>query len=242
MSSNRPEISIVVLCYKSHKFAEIFYKRVKTVLEKNKLNYEIILVGNFRPASYDITPNVITNIAVKDNKVKAIIRPKLKSTDNMGWDMRMGLALSKGGVVGVIDGDGQMIPGDIPKLYFKLVNEGLDLCKSKRVVREDGLYRIIVSFFFNLTMKIMFPGIRSDINGKPKLFTRKTLNLLKLSSDDWFIDAEIMIKARKLKLKIGEIKTSFRKNPERKSFIAFRENFEFIKNIFKWRIIEFKNN
>jgi hypothetical protein len=65
---------------------------------------------------------------------------------------------------------------------------------------------------------------------------------LRLESNDWFVDAEIMIKARRYKFKIGEIETNFNKNPKRQSFISFKANVEFIKNILTWRIKEFKHD
>ena len=89
-------------------------------------------------------------------------------------------------------------------------------------------------------MQILFPGIVShDINGKPKIFTRNAYDKLKLVSDDWFIDAEIMIKARRYHFKIGEVETKFHKNSERPSFISLKANIEFLKNIVVWRIKEF---
>ena len=60
-----------------------------------------------------------------------------------------------------------------------------------------------------------------------------------LASDDWFLDAEIIIKARRLKLKIGEVPTKFYKCEYRKSYVNWRAIFEFIKNLFFARIKEF---
>ena len=42
---------------------------------------------------------------------------------------------------------------------------------------------------------------------------------MNLLSDDWFIDAEIMIQARRLKLNHPEIATQFKKPDSQKSFI-----------------------
>jgi hypothetical protein len=88
-------------------------------------------------------------------------------------------------------------------------------------------------------MKILFPGIIStDINGKPKIFTRDALDKLDLESNDWFIDGEIMIKARRYDFKVGEINTSFYVNPKTTSSISFRSNLEFLKNILLWKFRE----
>ena len=235
-----PEISVVILCYKSGQFARIFYKRVSDVLAKNNLDYEIVLVGNYRPNTGDKTPEVIKEIASSNPRVKAVIKEKTCPEEAMGWDMRSGLEVANGKTITVIDGDGQMPPEDIPRLFRTMKEKGLDLCKAVRKSRGDGLYRKFISRAFNLIMRILFFGIEGDINGKPKLFTRAVYDKLKLESNDWFIDAEIMIKVRKMNIRIGTIMTDFHKNPERQSFISFKANFEFVKNIIRWRIKEFK--
>src|SRR5688572_24774475 len=225
MKRTKPELSVVILCYKSGEFAKVFSRKVIDALNRGKLNYEIILVANSWPGSGDITPRVVKEIVSSSKRVKGVYKLKKKPYHNMGWDMKHGLAASSGETVAIIDGDGQISARDILKIYKKLKKEKLDLCKIKRISRKDGIYRQTISHIYNMLMFILFPGIKSDVNGKPKVFTQDVYKKLKLSSNDWFIDAEIMIKARRLKLKVGEINGGFRKNPERKSFITFAENF-----------------
>lgn len=235
--SKIPEISVVILCYRAGDYAKVFYKEVIDVLQKAGLDYELVLVGNFRPNTDDNTPDVLRKIKNDDYHVKTVIKEKKNSKQAMSWDMRSGLKAADGKTIAIIDGDGQMPPQDIPRLYKKLIDDNLDICKGKRVSRQDGLYRKFVSKTYNTIMKILFPGIAGgDINGKPKIITRKTYNSLLLESNDWFIDAEIMIKAKELGLKVGEVDVEFRENKERKSFISFNANFEFIKNIIIWKL------
>ena len=107
--------------------------------------------------------------------------------------------------------------------------------------RKDGLDRKFISMVFNAVMHLLFPGIVSnDINGKPKIFTRYAYSKMKLESNDWFIDAEIMIQARRLNFRIGEMEVEFHENPKRRSFISFKANLEFIKNIITYRLKEFQ--
>ena len=237
-----PQISVVILCYRSGEFARTFYQNMVDVLKKTNLDYEIILVGNHLEGSPDTTPTVITDIARSHDLTKTVIKIKPDREHAMGWDMRCGLEATTGDVVTVIDGDGQMPPEDIPRLYETLTSKHLDMSKARRITRGDGLYRKSISLIFNTIMRVLFPGIlTTDINGKPKMFTRVAFERLKLESNDWFIDAEIMIKAARLGLTIGEIETEFHKNPGRPSFISFNANIEFLKNIIVWRIKEFRN-
>jgi len=236
-----PEISVVILCYRSGDFAKIFYNKVSEVLRRNNLDYEIVLVGNYRPETNDDTPEIIKEISNSDSRVRTVIKEKLKPEEAMGWDMRSGFEAAVGKTILVIDGDGQMPPEDIPRLYNKLVKERLDLCKGRRISRGDGPYRKFISMVFNAVMHLLFPGIVSnDINGKPKIFTRYAYSKMKLESNDWFIDAEIMIQARRLNFRIGEMEVEFHENPKRRSFISFKANLEFIKNIITYRLKEFQ--
>jgi hypothetical protein len=78
-----------------------------------------------------------------------------------------------------------------------------------------------------------------DVNAKPKMFTRRVYEQLELTSDDWFIDAEIMIKARRFVWKVAEVPTVFYKNLQRQSYVRFGAVFEFIKNLAGARLQEF---
>lgn len=70
--------------------------------------------------------------------------------------------------------------------------------------------------------------------------TREAYKKLKLISDDWFIDAEVMIQARRFAFKIGEIPTVFEENIERHSFVKISTILEFIKNLVCYRLREFR--
>ncbi len=239
MSSNPlPEISVVILCYRTGVFAKSFYKKVVEILSANNLDYEIVLVGNYKPNSGDATPQIVNELCSNNPRTTCVVKEKLNPKQAMGWDMNSGLSVARGESITVIDGDGQMDPQDIPLLFKTLNEKKLDICKARRISRGDGPYRKFISSTFNWIMKLLFPGITSDVNGKPKILTKDAYMKMNLESLDWFIDAEMMIKARRLGLTVGDIETDFYKNPERKSFVSFKANFEFLGNIVYWRIKE----
>jgi len=238
---NLPQISVVILCYRAGNFAKVFHQKVAEILKREIPDYEIVLVGNFWPNTSDITPVVVETLAKEKERTIAVIKEKKNKKEAMGFDLRSGLGIATGETIAFIDGDGQMDPEDIPTLYKKLRNGNFDICKAKRISRADGFYRNFISTIFNSLMQLLFPGIISnDINGKPKIFTREAYRKLNLVSDDWFIDAEIMIKVRRYKFKGGEMETKFHENKARQSFISLAANIEFLKNILVWRIKEFQ--
>jgi len=234
-----PDISIVVLCYKTGKKIKSFVANIIQELESNNiLNYELVLVGNYNTGTDDETPRIVAEIASNNKK---IIYTAQEKTGMMGWDMRSGLDRARGNYITFIDGDGQMPVSDIIRVYKKIKTENLDLVTTYRTTRGDGLWRKSISFCYNIIFSILFPGINSrDINSKPKIFSRDVYNKLDLFSNDWFIDAEIMIQVRRLRLNVAEIPTTFREIIDRKSFVRVPVIFEFIKNLIIFRIREWK--
>lgn len=239
-NSKIPEISVVVLCYRAGESICQFVKELIEVMsDKFNDNYELILVGNYQKDSDDVTPRIVREIADNCENVTAITKPK---EGMMGWDMRSGLSTSRGKNIAVIDGDNQMPIQDLIRVYDVLVGGNLDLAKTYRVERGDEPWRKLISFFYNLIFKVLFPGLHSrDINSKPKIITRQAYEKMNLVSDDWFIDAEMMIQARRLNFKIGEVSTLFRGlGGRRRSFVRLAAILEFIKNLVVFRIKEFK--
>ena len=153
----------------------------------------------------------------------------------MGWDMRMGLDAARGTYIGVIDGDGQFPPESIVACLLKCELEDLDLTKTYRVIRDDGLYRRVISMVYNGIFSLLFGFKVRDINSKPKIIRRDKYELLHLQSDDWFADAEIVIRARELGLKIGETPVHFSLNDNRGSFVKPKAILEFTSNLLKYR-------
>ncbi|MBT5028993.1 MAG: glycosyltransferase family 2 protein [Nitrospina sp.] len=233
----RPDISVVVLAYRSASTIEGFVDSLVDSLQAAKIDWEIILVGNYLAGTGDQTPEVVRKIADADPRIKFVAEVK---QGMMGWDMKSGLEAATGNNLAVIDGDGQMPCADVIRVYSLMVDNGYDLAKTVRVVRSDGFYRLIISRVYNILFKCLFPGINArDMNSKPKIMTREFYQNLNLQSDDWFIDAEIMIKARSLKMKIGEIETTFHSIDSRPSFVKPLAILEFLTNLIGYRIKEF---
>ena len=232
-----PDISVVVLAYRSASTIEGFVASLVTLLDEEKIDWEIILVGNYFEGTGDQTAEVVQRISDRNPRIKPVVHVK---EGMMGWDMKSGLRAATGKKMAVIDGDGQMPCTDVIRVYNLMVEKGYDLVKTVRIKRSDGLYRMSISTVYNLLFKVMFPGINAwDINSKPKIMTRELYQKMNLESNGWFIDAEIMIIARRLKMEIGEIETTFHSIDSRPSFVKPLAILEFLANLIWYRIKEF---
>jgi glycosyltransferase involved in cell wall biosynthesis len=207
-------------------------EKLRQVLSRCNFSWELVLVGNYMADSDDETPAVIRALASRWPNVIAVIRPK---EGMMGWDMRMGLNAAGGEYIGVIDGDGQFPVEAVVACLLKAEMEDLDLTKTYRVRRDDGIYRRLISYIYNGLFKLLFGLQIHDVNSKPKIIRRTKYELLDLQSDDWFADAEIMIRAREAGLTIGEIPVHFALNDTRDSFVKPAALFEFMSNLIRYR-------
>ena len=232
-----PEISVVVLAYRSATTISSFVDSLVDSLEQEKLLWEIVLVGNYFEGVGDETPEVVRGIAARDSRIKVVAEIK---KGMMGWDMKTGLQVATGKTLAVIDGDGQMPSSDVIRVYQLMKKNGLDFAKTYRAKRNDGSYRRLISVVYNILFKLLFPGINAwDMNSKPKIMTREFYEKLHLESNGWFIDAEIMIFVRRLRAKVGEIKTEFLSMDSRPSFVKPLSILEFLGNLFWYRVKEF---
>ena len=229
---SEPHFSLVVLCYRSGKNIIPFVERLQRTLARCNFSWELVLVGNYIEGSDDETPEVVKKLAEGSDNIRTVIRPK---QGMMGWDMRTGLDAARGTYIGVIDGDGQFPPESIVACLLKCELEDLDLTKTYRVIRDDGLYRRLISTVYNTIFSLLFGVKVRDINSKPKIIRRDKYELLNLQSDDWFADAEIVIRARELGLKIGETPVHFSINDARGSFVKPKAILEFSSNLLKYR-------
>jgi len=227
-----PHFSLVVLCYRSGQNIIPFVERLQRTLSRCNFTWELVLVGNYVEGSDDETPQVVKKLAAGSDNIRTVIRPK---QGMMGWDMRMGLDAARGKYIGVIDGDGQFPPESIIACLLKCELEDLDMAKTYRVIRDDGLYRRFISAVYNGIFSLLFGFKVRDVNSKPKIIRRDKYELLHLESDDWFADAEIMIRARELGLKIGETPVHFKSNDIRGSFVKPKAILEFSSNLLKYR-------
>lgn len=234
MPAPRPELSVVVLCYRSALEAPPFVRALGEVLDGAGLDWEMVLVANDVAGSADPTARVVRELAAADPRLRPVTRVK---EGMMGWDMRSGLEAARGRRLAVIDGDGQMPAGDVVRVYRELEAGGHDLVKTVRVHRGDGAYRRLVSRVYNLLFRLLFPGLGcADVNSKPKVFTREVYERMALTSDGWFVDAEIMIEARRLGLRVAEVPTVFHGLEHRASFVRPAAVLEFLRSLVLHRL------
>jgi len=230
------EFSIAILCYRAEEGIIPFVENLHKVMSLFRFEWELILVANFWQGSNDRTPEICQRLAGRLSHVRVLAEPKQGA---MGWDMRRGLDACRGKYIGVIDGDGQFPVEAIFSCFAKIKSANFDVVKTYRVERQDGFYRRLVSGVYNWLFHFLFPGSATlrDVNSKPKIMTREAYEKMVLRSDDWFIDAELILNCINLNLRIYEIPVEFRALGARKSFVKPGAIVEFLRHMidYRWR-------
>ena len=219
------KLSIVIPCFNEAHIVETVVRELCQALESAESSFEIIVVDN---GSFDDTPALLEELKARIPQLKAI---RIFPNKGYGNGILAGLAIAKGEIVGWMDGDGQCSAQDLVKVYETLRSANASFCKATRVRRGDNRMRIAQSKLYNALFRFMFHNRCQDVNAKPKLFQRQLLKKLDLQSRDWFIDAEIIIKASRLGYPICEVPIAWRERTGGSSKVNIKTSFEFLRNM-----------
>ncbi len=223
--------SLVIPFYNEEECAEEVVYELVICKRTYKLPLTFVLVNN---GSKDRTGEIINKLAQKFPEIHAVT---VFQNRGYGYGIRQGLKTCTTPYLGFMRGDGQTDPRDVAKVVRTLQeNPQLDICKIVRIKRHDSLKRRVISFIYNLLFSFLFLLPMKDVNGNPKMFKRDAYKKLKLITDDWFIDAELILKAKLYDLTLKEIPTEYRKRRTGVSSINHLTMLEFLKNLFASRL------
>lgn len=168
------------------------------ILDSRFREYEVIIVND---GSTDRTREIMDALCrAHPDHVKAIHHERSRGYGNA---LRAGFEAARGDLVFFTDGDYQFDMNDLPHVLSLI--EGHDIIAGYRKGRQDPKYRLLLSRGYNLLVRMLF-GLRlKDIDCSFKLFKRSALQAIAIESEGYFIDTEIMVKAKKQNLDIKEI-------------------------------------
>jgi glycosyltransferase involved in cell wall biosynthesis len=197
-------------------------------LETAGFDFQLVLVNN---GSNDCTPELISDLVNSDPRLKSVT---VEKNLGYGWGVIRGLEEADGEWIGFMDGDAQIAPGDVVR-FLESVSDDYDMVKVRRLERRDGIIRSSISEVYIIFFSLLFGISIYDINAKPVIFKRELLDIFKLKSRDWFIDAELMLKFDYLGLSIREVPVLFRKRIAGRSHVKPGTVIEFLLNIARYR-------
>lgn len=180
-------------------------------LQKNAEKFEITIIDD---GAKDGTGKVADEMAAKYQNVKVIHHEK-----NRGYNatLKEGFEGGKYDYVVYTDGDNQYDVREFePYLHLLENNAILAGYATKKAVSN---FRKFQSWIHNTLINILFLSYFRDINCAMKIFKKPVLDKIKINCNPYgaFIDAELVLKAKKLGFKIAQFPVT---HYERKSGIA----------------------
>lgn len=220
------DFSIVLPAYNESENLPDLVRSLKRVLNETNIKSEIIVVDN---GSNDNTAEILELLKKEINELKTL---RIEKNIGYGNGVIKGLKIAQGPILGFMVADGQITPEGLVSVYRALKKDNLDFCKGLRMTRWDGLARAIISKTYNFLIRLMFNCSIKDVNGGPKIFTRNFYETVKPQSKDFFIDAEILIKAKQNNFSFTEVPVVSLARKRGKSAVSVLTLLEFLRSLF----------
>ena len=157
------------------------------------LDYELIVVDD---ASTDRTPQMADALAAADHRVRVVHHPVNRK---LGGSIKTGFAAATGDLVLYSDADLPFDMAEVGRAVRLMRYYDADIVSAFRHDRTgEGSSRAVYTFFYNILIRQLF-GVRlRDINFAFKLCRTSIFEHIELQSEGSFIDAELIIRTKKL--------------------------------------------
>lgn len=190
-----PVFSVILPLYKQVAHAQHLYDTYTTHLSAMQESWELLFIVN----------GVDDGAVEKLNSLNKFPNVRVLWLEKGGWGraVKYGLEQATGQYLCYTNSARTEIDDLVLILNYARVNTD-NVVKATRIIREK-MIRKIGSTLYNMECRIMYKVPVWDVNGTPKVLPRKVYEDMHIESDDDLIDAEIIIKCARKKVRIIEI-------------------------------------
>jgi len=191
-------ISGVLPAYNEEENVETATRRMAEVFDSLGFReWEIIIVDD---GSVDRTGEIADRLRAEDPRIRVF-----HHNPNEGYAkaLRTGFSNSRYGLIFYTDSDNQFDVSELSNL-LPLIQD-CDIVNGFRIYRFDPLTRLVLSWGFNLLVRMVFWIKVRDIDCAFKLFRREVFDKVTIESKKFFVDAEVLAKARYYGFRMKEI-------------------------------------
>jgi len=214
-SNNKMLYSIILPTYNERDNLPLITQFIHDTFTESKLNYEIVVVDDSSPDNTLEVAKSLQKIFGTDH-FQIVSRPgKL----GLGSAYSAGLKKSKGQRIILMDADLSHHPKFIPQMIDVMDNNNkkVDIVSGTRYARGGGVagwdtYRKLTSCGANfLASFLLNTGGASDLTGSFRLYEREAIEMIlpSIKCKGYAFQMEILVRAHKAGLKIGEVPITF---------------------------------
>ena len=218
-------ISAVLPAYNEEENIETATTRMAEVLRALGLrDWEVIVVDD---GSVDQTGAIADRLAAADPEHIRVLHHR----PNQGYAqaLKSGFTSARHQLIFFTDSDNQFDVRELKELLPLI--ESHDIVCGFRIYRFDPLTRLVLSWGYNLLVRMIFRiGIR-DIDCAFKLFRREVFDKITIESKKFFVNAEILAQARHYGMRLAEIGVRHYPRPAGRSTVRPSHIFSTLKEI-----------
>lgn len=160
-------------------------------------DFEVIVVDD---GSRDRTAAVARELVEEHHPRVRLVRHR--ANRGYGAAIRSGFRAGRFDLLFYTDADNQFDVGDLE--WFLPLAHDHDVVIGFRVYRYDTVLRSVLSWVYNRLVSVLFRVRVRDVDCAFKLIRREVWEKIDLESSDFFVDTELVAKARKWNFRIAE--------------------------------------
>ncbi len=196
-------LSIIIPCYNEEENLKIYGKELFPHLDKLNTKYEVILVND---GSKDSTLKEMKKLKKKNKNVKVI---SYSPNGGLGYAVKQGIKAVIGDLTVTLDSDLTFHPKLISKLLERYKKGDVDCVIGSPSLegydKSVPFYRIFLSKGANTLYWIILSKKITAVSPIFRLYKTKKIKNLKLESNKFEINSEILFKLLKNKCKVAEV-------------------------------------
>jgi glycosyltransferase involved in cell wall biosynthesis len=190
-------LSVVLPAYNEEPNIEAVIRQALDCLPDLAERWEIIVVDD---GSTDETAKVVEALLAEHHPRLRLLRHE--RNQGYGAALRTGFSRVRYDKVFYTDADRQF---DIAEVEYLLpLLSQYDAVVGFRVYRYDSASRLVASTVYNWLVRILFRVRVRDVDCSFKLFRREVIDKITIECTDFFVDTELVAKARKWNFRIVE--------------------------------------
>jgi len=195
-------ISLVLPAWNEAEALPRAIEEADVALRRVARDYEIIVVDD---GSRDGTADCVRQIAATNQAIRLI---RHETNQGYGAALRSGFTAARCDLVVYTDADGQFDLAELDR--FVLLADDYHVVCGYRIDRKDSALRCFYSRAYNLLVNLLLgPGVR-DVDCALKMFHRDVLRELRITTNGFLVDTELLTQARQRNCSVVEVGVSHR--------------------------------